>query len=414
MSRWFMASMGTALQLCLGTVYAWSYFLNPLTQAYGWSNTQVAWVFSTTIVFLSLGAALGGAKLPTYGPRTLAVLGSLLFASGYMLGALALYFKSLGLLYLGYGVIGGTGIGLAYVTPVATVAKWFPDKKGLATGMVIMGFGLGAMIMSKVIAPLLLKVFDNNLPLVFAILGLSFLLLTSPIAWTLQSPPETLAQPDPAKPDGPSPATVAEPSLLKTVLLTRQFAMMWLVMFCNTVAGIMFISFQSPMIQELWHRLDPGLSAQKLASYGATLIAVSALCNGLGRFAWGSLSDHLGCVRVFQIMLGTQLGAFLVLGIVESPWLFGVGVCYVLLCYGGGFGTLPSFVSNAFGAKMMAGAYGAMLSTWGAAGVVGPQVVAYLRDHHPDNASAHAFKIGAAFLAIGLAVCSGRRPSDRR
>jgi OFA family oxalate/formate antiporter-like MFS transporter len=108
--------------------------------------------------------------------------------------------------------------------------------------------------------------------------------------------------------------------------------MMWLVMFCNTVAGIMFISFQSPMIQELWHRLDPGLSAQKLASYGATLIAVSALCNGLGRFAWGSLSDHLGCVRVFQIMLATQLGAFLLLGFVESPWLFGLGVCYVLLC----------------------------------------------------------------------------------
>ena len=142
MNRWWMAVFGTALQMCIGTVYAWSYFQNPLSQTYGWSNTEVAWVFSTTILFLSLGAAVGGSKLPVYGPRKLAVLGILLFGSGYLLGALALYFKSLPFLYLGYGVIGGTGIGLAYVPPVATVAKWFPDKKGLASGMVITGFGV--------------------------------------------------------------------------------------------------------------------------------------------------------------------------------------------------------------------------------------------------------------------------------
>lgn len=402
-NRWWMALMGTALQMCIGTVYAWSYFQNPLAQTYGWNNTQVAWVFSTTILFLSLGAAVGGTKLPIYGPRKLAVLGSVLFGSGYLLGALALYFQSLPLLYLGYGVVGGAGIGLAYVPPVATVAKWFPDKKGLATGMVIMGFGLGAMIMSKLVAPLLLQVFDHSFPTVFAVLGVMFLLLATPIAWALQDPPSGGA----SSGGYGSGAGAVQVTSVRSLLTSGRFAMMWLVMFCNTVAGIMFIGFQSPMVQELWHRHDASLTVEQLASYGATLIAISALFNGVGRFAWGSLSDKLGRVTVFRIMLLSQFGAFLALGFVESPWVFGALVCYILLCYGGGFGTVPAFVSDTFGAKMMAVAYGAILTTWGSAGIVGPQMVAWLRDQYPQNASAYAFDVGAAFLFAGFLVSLG-------
>ena len=405
MNRWWMALAGTALQMCIGTVYAWSYFQNPLTQAYGWSNTEVAWVFSTTILFLSLGAAVGGSKLPVYGPRKLAVLGILLFGSGYLLGALALYFKSLPFLYLGYGVIGGTGIGLAYVPPVATVAKWFPDKKGLATGMVIMGFGLGAMIMSKLVAPFLLQAFDHSFPLVFAVLGVAFLLLATPIAWTLQDPPRGSTQGG----GYGSGAGEVQFDSVRAMFTSGRFAMMWLVMFCNTVAGIMFIGFQSPMVQELWQRQDASLSPEQLASYGATLIAFSALFNGVGRFAWGSLSDKLGRITAFRIMLLSQFAAFLTLGFVQSPWVFGVLVCYILLCYGGGFGTIPAFVSDTFGSKMMASAYGAILTTWGSAGIVGPQLVAWLRDHYPQNASAYAFNVGAAFLLLGFLVSLGLR-----
>ena len=403
MNRWFIAAMGVALQLCIGTVYAWSYFQNPLAQTYHWSNMQVAWVFSTTIVFLSLGAAVGGRQLPRYGARTLAVLGTLLFGSGYLLGALALQLQSLPLLYLGYGVVGGTGIGLAYVTPVATVAKWFPDKKGLATGMVVMGFGIGAMLMSKLVAPVLMHAMDQNLPQVFGILGLIFLLIAPPIAWTMQEPPQTQSaqQREPAA-----------PSALRSLLFSPRFALIWLLMFCNTVAGIMFIGFQSPMIQELWRRQDPDLSPERLAAYGATLIAVSALFNGLGRFAWGSLSDRLGRVEVFRIMLLTQCVAFVGLGWVASPWIFGIVVCYILLCYGGGFGALPSFVSDAFGAQNMSGVYGAMLTAWGAAGVVGPQLVAYLRDRTPDQASSYAFAIGAGFLLLGFLASFGLKRQD--
>lgn len=404
MSRWWMALMGTALQMCIGTVYAWSYFQNPLAQTYGWNNTQVAWVFSTTILFLSLGAAVGGTQLPKHGPRKLAVLGIALFGSGYLLGALALYFQSLPLLYLGYGVVGGTGIGLAYVPPVATVAKWFPDKKGLATGMVIMGFGLGAMIMSKLVAPLLLQAFDHSFPTVFALLGVLFLLLATPIAWTLQDPPGASG----SGAYGASAGEVQYPSV-RAMLTSGRFAMMWGVMFCNTVAGIMFIGFQSPMVQELWRRQDASLTPEQLASLGATLIAASALFNGVGRFAWGSLSDKLGRVTVFRIMLLSQFAAFLTLGFVQSPWVFGALVCYILLCYGGGFGTLPAFVSDTFGAKMMATAYGALLTTWGSAGIVGPQLVAWLRDNYPQNASTYAFNVGAGFLLLGFLVSLGLR-----
>lgn len=405
MNRWWMALMGTALQMCIGTVYAWSYFQNPLAQTYGWNNTQVAWVFSTTILFLSLGAAVGGTKLPVYGPRKLAVLGSVLFGSGYLLGALALYVESLPLLYLGYGVVGGTGIGLAYVPPVATVAKWFPDKKGLATGMVIMGFGLGAMVMSKLIAPMLLQAADHHFPTVFAVLGVMFLVLATPLAWGLQDPPSGSSQ---GGGYGSGAGVVQYPST-RALLTSGRFAWMWLVMFCNTVAGIMFIGFQSPMVQELWRRQDASLTVEQLASYGATLIAFSALFNGVGRFAWGSLSDKLGRVTVFRIMLLSQFAAFVGLGFVTSPWVFGVLVCYILLCYGGGFGTLPAFVSDTFGAKMMAVAYGALLTTWGSAGIVGPQLVAWLRDNYPQNASTYAFYVGAAFLLAGFLVSLGLR-----
>jgi len=147
--------MGAWLQLFLGTVYAWSYFQKPLMEGYGWSNAEVVRAFSLAICCLGLAAAWGGAKLPRFGPRKLIVSGGILFGAGYFLSAAALYCRSLPLLNFGYGVVGGTGLGLGYVTPVATVAKWFPDRKGLATGMVIMGFGFGALLMSKIVAPML-------------------------------------------------------------------------------------------------------------------------------------------------------------------------------------------------------------------------------------------------------------------
>ena len=154
-NRWIVAVMGTLLQLCLGTVYAWSYFQSLLVKSYRWSYTDTAWAFSLVILTLGISAAWAGVNLPKIGPRKLAMAGGILFSLSYLLGGLALYLGSIPLFYLGYSVVGGIGIGLGYVTPVSTVAKWFPDKRGLVTGVVVMGFGVGAFVMSKVLAPLL-------------------------------------------------------------------------------------------------------------------------------------------------------------------------------------------------------------------------------------------------------------------
>ena len=417
-NRWLIALMGTMLQLALGTVYAWSYFQKPLVERYGWSNGQVAWAFSLAIAALGLAAACGGVALPKFGPRRLAMAGGILFGAGYLIAAAALHLGSLPLLYLGYGVIGGIGLGLGYVTPVATVAKWFPDKKGLVTGMVIMGFGFGALAMSKGIAPALVAATGGDYVWVFAWLGIGFLVVTVPVAWFLQNPPPGYVPPNwsdipvagpsaGTKDSCPAAATAAVVSMENPSRwrFAWSFTTIWCVFFCNILAGISIISFQSPIFQELWRSRNGSLSPETLASYGATLIAASSLFNGLGRMVWGGLSDRLGRVAVFRGMLASQIVAFAGLLATDRPWLFGLLVCYVLLCYGGGFGTMPALVLDVFGKRRMAVVYGAMLTAWSAAGVLGPQGVAWLKDHYEKDASRWAFSCGVGVLAVGF-LCS--------
>lgn len=404
--------MGTLLQLCLGSVYAWSFFQKPLADTYGWSNAKVAWTFSFAIAFLGLAAAVGGRALPRFGPRTLAVTGSLLFGAGHLLAALALSLHSLPLLWLGYGVVGGIGLGLGYVTPVATVAKWFPDKKGLVTGMVVMGFGFGALLMSKVIAPALLAAFAGRLPSVFAGAGVLVGGTGFVAALFLRNPPEASEGRSLRAGDGgpKSPAsrllqeTPEHAGALNSPADRHRFALMWLVFFCNIAAGIAIISFQSPLLQDLWRQKDASLSPAALAGLGATLIAVSSLFNGLGRLFWGALSDRVGQLRTFRLMLGTQILAFASLVVVREPWLFGTLVCYVLLCYGGGFGVMPSFVLSSFGAPRLPVLYGGILTAWSAAGVVGPQAIAQLKDRFGPSAASYAFGLGAGLLALGFVL----------
>lgn len=395
-NRWFIALAGTGLQLCLGTVYAWSYFQKPLVETYGWSNAQVAWTFSLAICCLGLAAAWGGLQLSRLGPRRLAVTGGVLFGLGHLVAALALHLHSLPLLHFGYGVLAGCGLGLGYVTPVATVAKWFPDKKGLATGMVIMGFGFGALLMSKVFAPLLYRASGGDLVMVFAWLGMGFLPVVTGLGTLLQNPPGTASS--------NHPSGAASLSTILPHLLSRRFLIMWFVFFANILAGISLISFQSPLFQSVWAQRDPALSKEVLAGCGATLIAVSSLFNGLGRILWGAASDRLGRARSFQLMLGSQIGVFLLLTQTGNPWWFGALVCYVLLCYGGGFGSMPSLVLDTFGPANMPILYGAILTAWSAAGIAGPQWVAFLNDHHAAHLAPYAFGCSAIILALGFAL----------
>jgi OFA family oxalate/formate antiporter-like MFS transporter len=394
-NRWLIAAMGTVLMLCLGTVYAWSFFQDLLVRQYkgdfGWSNTEVAWIFSFAILCLGVTAAWAGPRLAKIGPRRMATTGAVLFALGYAIGAFALSIKSLPVLYLGYGVIGGIGLGLGYVTPVATVSRWFPDKKGLATGMVIMGFGLGALFMSKILAPAFLAMTGGaSLVPVFLLLAAAFLVLGAGSAWFMQNPPG----------GGTPDAGAAVPA--RKALLSGRFILMWVVFFCNITAGISIISFQSPLLQTLLKISDPSLGAAALAGMGATLIAVSSLFNGAGRFFWGAVSDRIGRAQTFRIMLGSGIIVFALLAFIGNAWLFAVLACWVLLCYGGGFGSMPAFVGDVFGARLMPAVYGAVLTAWSAGGIVGPQIVAILKDKVPDKASTFSFVASGAFVLIGF------------
>ncbi|HBK58797.1 MAG TPA: MFS transporter [Spirochaetaceae bacterium] len=407
MNRWFMVAMATILMVCLGTVYAWSYFQTPIMESYGWNNSQVSLTFSLAIFFLGLSAAVGGVFLPKLGPRTLALSGSILFSVGYAISGMALSIPSLPLLYLGYGVIGGTGLGLGYVTPVATIVKWFPDKKGLATGIVVMGFGFGALMMSKILAPSLMAWTNGNLVSVFFWLALVFAVLTIIASLSLANPVQANAE----APLNPAQAF----QNAKPTLVSGRFILVWIMFFCNITAGIAVVGFQSPMFQELLKSNNSALSPAVLVSMGATLIAITSLFNGFGRFLWGAVSDRAGRIKTYRIMLGSQLVVFLLLAITGNPWIFTVLVCWILLCYGGGFGTMPATISELFGAERMTVVYGVVLTAWAAGGVVGPQITAFLKDKMPERASSLSFVVGAVFVALGFvaSLFIGRKEQKR-
>ena len=395
--RSVIALLCTVLQVCLGTVYAWSFFQTMLVRDSGWTFSQTAAAFSITIFSLGVSAALAGQALPRLGPKVLAVTGSAMFSGGYMIASLALSLDAIWLFYLGYGVIGGAGIGMGYVTPVATVAKWFPDRKGLMTGIVVMGFGVGAFLLSKGLAPLLVVRAEGDLQAVFLWLGIVFACILIPCSLFLSNPPES------APPSGPR-ARKPSPERLEPAapyLRTTQFAIMWTVFFFNIAAGISVISFQSELLQEVWGLADPSLGPETLAEYGATLIAISSLCNGVGRLFWGLLSDRLGRVSVFRILLASQMVVFGILMTETNPLVFSALVCYVLLCFGGGFATMPSFIVDVFGSKNMSRIYGTVLTAWAAAGIIGPMYVGYLKDTYPDRAVMYCFLIGILMLGAG-------------
>ena len=396
-----IALMGTLTQLGLGTVYAWSFFQLPITTLSGWSNAKVAWAFGLAIFMLGITAAWGGTKLDKYGPRKLAVIGGILYAIGYFISSFALKTLSLSLLYIGFGIIGGIGLGLAYVTPVATVSRWFTTKQGLATGMVVMGFGLGALLMSKLVAPYFLRVTENNLISTFNYIGI-FLLIFLPIcAWFLELPKDSIKI-----------SNTENPKIqISKYIFQQKFVVLWILFLINIVAGMIFISFQSPLLQDILKNRMPSVTdftnpetIAKLSAAGATLIAISSIFNGLGRIFWGTVSDKIGRFFSFKLLLIIQLFVFISLLFIKTPVLFSIMVCIILLCYGGGFGIIPSLVKDNYGNELMSGIYGAILTAWGVGGIIGPQIVALMKDTYGDKAGYYSFIVGSIILLIGVII----------
>lgn len=255
--------------------------------------------------------------------------------------------------------------------------------------MVVMGFGLGAFLMSKVLAPLLLSLFNGNLAYTFLGVGCILLILLPISASFLKASPEVVN------------AATKKNENISSILKSKNYQFIWLIFLFNIVAGMIFIAFQSPLLQNLL--MKNGISdALTLSEKGATLIAVSAVFNGIGRFFWGSLSDKIGKITAFRWMLILEILCFVVLIFTQNPTIFFAVVCLILLCYGGGFGMIPSLIKERFGVKLMASLYGIVLVAWGFGGIIGPQVTAYLSDHFPENAGVFSYYIGLGLLLLGL------------
>jgi OFA family oxalate/formate antiporter-like MFS transporter len=385
-NRRLVAVAGVAIQMMLGTVYAWSVFKNPLVKNHGWSVPQVGFTFTLAILFLGFSAALGGRFVDKAGTKKIASIAAVLFGVGTILAGVADSIGSLWLLWIGYGVIAGIGNGLGYVTPVAVLLRWFPDKKGFITGLAVMGFGLGAAIVGQV-GPIMIK--NVGIANTFYVMGTIFLVGLFIAAQKLVNPPAGYVVESNGFKTDPAEISVD----FKYARGTNQFYILWVILFLNVTAGIAIISNLSPMAQQQLSLKDPALMAGRI-------VAVAALFNGLGRLFWGALSEKIGRSKTFLLIFGTQIPLFLYLPHVSSTILFTIICCYILLCYGGGFGTMPSFAADTFGPKYIGSIYGPILFAWGAAGAVGPMLMELVKK--TSNSFSMALSIAAGILVLGL------------
>jgi OFA family oxalate/formate antiporter-like MFS transporter len=386
-NRWVVALSGVIMQLLLGTVYGWSVFKKPLMDAHGWSNVQVGFAFTILIFFLGVTAAIGGRFVDKAGARKVAMTAAILFGIGTLIAGFADSIGNLWLLYIGYGVIGGIGNGLGYITPIAVLVRWFPDKKGVITGLAVMGFGFGSALIGQFVPLLLPAVGIAN---TFYILGVVFIIILLLAARNLVNPPEGWTLPVAA--NAPKAKIAAVESVeLNGALKMYQFYILWLVLFINVTAGIALISNLSPMAQQ-----QTGVTAVVAGS----IVFIASLFNGFGRLFWASLSDKLGRKNTFLIILASQVPLFLLLPKLTSPLLFSVVCCYILACYGGGFATMPSFAVDTFGPKNIGNIYGKVLLAWGLAGVIGPMMMEYIKKVSDNFAT--AIMMAGGLLAIGV------------
>ncbi len=413
--RWWIAVAAVIMQLCLGTVYAWSVFKTPLKTAHGWGETATQVTFMICIGVIGIAAAFGGLLVDKRGPRFVATIGGILFGLGTILAGFADQIGSLPLLYLSFGLVAGLGNGFGYVTPIATLIRWFPDKRGLVTGLAVMGFGAGAFFMGR-IAPAMINTYmvkDQTTGAVIAsgvaktwyIWGVVFLVLVTGAAQLYKNPPQGWL-PAGFTPSSKKSVSAAESRTLPEAIRVPQWWMLWAMLFLNISAGLGLLSQLSPMAQAvLKSRIaDP----KALAVAGGTIVAIASIFNGLGRLFWAWLSDGIGRRQVFITMFLTQAILYVLLPQVGSSVLFTVIACYLLACYGGGFATMPAFAADSFGPAYIGRVYGTMLTAWSAAGVVGPLVFAQFSREM-------ALKVAAGLLVVGLIIALAyRRPAPKK
>lgn len=386
-TRWGVAAAGVVMQIALGAVYAWSVFRIPLTKTFGWTISQVTLTFTIAILMLGFAAFAGGLWMRKSGPRQVAIVAGILYGVGVFLASFSgghLYW-----LYFSYGVIGGIGIGLGYIVPVATLVKWFPDKRGMITGIAVAGFGAGALITAPIASRLIASV---GVLKTFAILGVAYFIGVTVPALFMKDPPPDF------KPAGWQPSAAqnkqrtARDYTLGEALGKWQWYALWAILFLNTSAGISIISQAAPMAQEITH---------VTAAVAAGMVGIISIANGAGRFLWAWLSDAIGRRMVFLSMFLVQAVMFWMMPHVSGFGVFTTLAFIVLLCYGGGFGTMPAFATDYFGPTNVGSIYGLMLTAWGFAGVLGPTLIARIRQNTGHYSQAlHAIAIIVLISAV--------------
>lgn len=395
--RWTIAVAGSIVMLLIGTIYSWAIFTEPLLVAFRWDLTTATWAYSIANFSLAaVGSVFGGFWQDSVGPRKVAMAGVALWGAGNLLAGLGTETFGAPWLYATYGVIGGVGAGMAYITPLATVSKWFPDRRGLAGGLVVGGFGLGAFIYNQLIPRLpdfhavavhagnviaaraalgaRMTAFDLSaaeidvVMRVFMVSGFIFLVVGLPAASLLRNPPDGYAIPS----HGFAPTKWENGGYPPSRVLTLPvFYFLWLQLFANVIAGITIISNAVFILADL---------TQVSAAAIAPLFGFVSIFNALGRFFWGGVSDRIGCNKTFALMFAVQATTLFLLSGVHDLGFALAGFSVVLLCCGGGFGTMPSYNAQCFGTRYMGLNYGLVLTAWGFAGLVGPIVVARARD----------------------------------
>jgi MFS transporter, OFA family, oxalate/formate antiporter len=393
-NRAIIAVAGVVMQVALGAVYAWSVFREPLTQQYGASVSAVNTTFSITIFTLGVAAFFGGLWMGRSGPRIVALTAGVLYGAGVFLASFAE--NSLFVLYLTYGLLSGVGIGLGYIVPVATLIKWFPDKRGFITGIAVAGFGGGAFVTAFIANALVARagVFSA-----FGILGVIYLIMVLGAAMFIRNPPEGW------RPEGWEPDTTERSDRsgvdydLSGVLRTWQWYVLWALLFLNVTAGISLITEAAPMAEEI-----AGVSA----TVAAGLVSIISIANALGRFFWAWLSDAIGRKWVFFVMFILQAVLFFLLPLVNSYVLLAVLAFIIVSCYGGGFGTMPAFNADYFGPTNVGTNYGLMLTAWSVGGVLGPILISRVID--TTDSYTLAFYIIAVIMIGSAAVAFIARP----
>lgn len=427
-NRWLIPPAALAVHLSIGQVYAFSVFKTSLVAHFDAGLTPIAVIFSIAIVMLGLSAAFGGTWMERNGPRKAMVLAAVCFSAGLLIGGVGIVTRQLWLLYLGYGFLGGIGLGIGYISPVSTLIKWFPDRPGLATGLAIMGFGGGALIASPLSNALLGQYdpgFDAGakgsvadgraLALTFVSLGLIYLVFMLFGAALVRVPPEAGGSTADHARDGWNGAQVSASQAIRT----PQFAMLWVVLFCNVTAGIGILEQAAPMIQDFFR--TNGSSAVTAAAAGG-FVGVLSIANMAGRVLWSSTSDVVGRKRIYMLYLGMGALLYATLATIgsTSTVVFVALAAGILSFYGGGFATVPAYLKDLFGTYEVGAIHGRLLTAWSAAGVAGPLIVNSIieRGGTPGSLTASAYRpalfIMAALLIVGFVSNLMIGPVDRR